>query len=120
MDYESALKIGSAFGGGMGLMGETCGAVTGAFMVIGLKHGAADAENKTSKTRTYELVKEFTERFKARNGSIVCRDLIDFDPSVKKDLDPDEWSKIIEKCPEYITSAAEILKEILADSHEKT
>jgi C_GCAxxG_C_C family probable redox protein len=115
MDYESALKIGSAFGGGMGLMGETCGAVTGAFMVIGLKHGAANAANKESRTKTYDLVKKFTERFKARNESIVCRDLIDFDPGEKKDLNPDEWLKIIEKCPEYITSAAEILEEILAD-----
>jgi C_GCAxxG_C_C family probable redox protein len=113
MDYETALRIGSAFGGGMGLMGGTCGAVTGAFMIIGLKHGAADTENRESKTKTYELVKKFTERFKARNDSIICRELIGFDIGSKKDLDPDTWLTIIERCPEYITDAAEILEEII-------
>jgi len=115
MDNETALRIGSAFGGGMGLMGETCGAVTGAFMVIGLKYGAADAGNKESKAKIYELVKIFTERFKVRNDSIICRELIDFDLGAKKDLNPDAWMSIIERCPEYITDAAEILEELLAD-----
>lgn len=113
MDYETALRIGSAFGGGMGLMGETCGAVTGAFMIIGLKYGATGAENRESKIKTYELVKKFTERFKARNDSIICRELICFDIGSKKDLNPDAWLTIIERCPEYITDAAEILEEIL-------
>jgi C_GCAxxG_C_C family probable redox protein len=39
LDREIALKAAAAFGGGMARMGETCGAVTGAFMLIGLKHG---------------------------------------------------------------------------------
>jgi C_GCAxxG_C_C family probable redox protein len=97
----------------MGLMCETCGAVTGAFMVIGLKNGAADAGNKASKAKINELVKKFTERFKVRNDSIICRELIDFDLCAKKDLNPDAWMTIIERCPKYITDAAEILEEIL-------
>lgn len=113
MDHETALRIGSAFGGGMGRMGETCGAVTGAFMIIGLKYGATGAENRESKTKTYELVKKFTERFKARNDSVICRELISFDIGSKKELNPDDWLTIIERCPEYITDAAEILEEIL-------
>jgi C_GCAxxG_C_C family probable redox protein len=113
MNYETALKVGSPFGGGMGLMGETCGAVTGAFMIIGLKYGATDAVNRESKTKTYELVKKFTERFKARNDSVICRDLIGFDIGSKKDINPDAWMIVIERCPDYIKDAAEILEEIL-------
>lgn len=94
-------------------MGETCGAVTGAFMVIGLKHGTADAGNKVSRATAYELVNKFTERFKVRNDSIICRELIGVDLGAKKDLNPDAWMTIIERCPEYITDAAEILEEIL-------
>jgi len=113
MDYETALKVGSPFGGGMGLMGETCGAVTGAFMIIGLKQGATDTKNKASKAETYELVKKFVKRFKARNDSIICRELIGFDIGSKKDLDPDSWMVVIERCPDYIKDASEILEKIL-------
>ena len=97
----------------MGLMGETCGAVTGAFMVIGLKYGAADAGDKVSKAKTYELVNKFTERFKVRNDSIICRELLGFDLGAKKDINPDAWMAIIERCSDYITDAADILDEIL-------
>ncbi|MBI5099935.1 MAG: C_GCAxxG_C_C family protein [Nitrospirae bacterium] len=113
MDYETALKVGSPFGGGIGLMGETCGAVTGAFMIIGLKQGATDTKNKASKARTYELVKKFVKRFKTRNDSIICRELIGFDIDSKKNLNPDAWMIVIERCPDYIKDASEILEEIL-------
>lgn len=36
LDAESALKISTAFGGGIAQTGATCGAVTGALMVISL------------------------------------------------------------------------------------
>ncbi|MFZ5631777.1 MAG: C-GCAxxG-C-C family protein [Bacillota bacterium] len=39
LDRETAMKIATPFGGGMARLGETCGAVTGALMVIGLKYG---------------------------------------------------------------------------------
>ena len=54
LNRETASKIASGFGGGM-RMAETCGAVTAAFMVIGLKFGQAHAENKDAKAKTYEL-----------------------------------------------------------------
>ena len=69
---ETALKIAAGFGGGMGRMAETCGAVTGALMVLGLKYGATSPERE-AKERVYERVREFAKRFKARNGSLVCR-----------------------------------------------
>jgi C_GCAxxG_C_C family probable redox protein len=56
----------------MGRIGETCGAVTGALMVIGLKYGQTRVGGKAAKKKTYHLVKEFVEKFTARNGSINC------------------------------------------------
>jgi len=76
VDRETALRAAGAFGGGMGRMGETCGAVTGAFMLIGLKYGQTKAGDGNAKDRTYQLVREFVERFKARNRSILCRELL--------------------------------------------
>ena len=84
LDRDTAIKIASGFGGGMGRMAETCGVVTGAFMVLGLKHGAATADRE-AKEAIYALVREFAARFKAIHGSIVCRDLLGCDSRRPKD-----------------------------------
>lgn len=102
------MKIGSAFGGGMG---EVCGAVTGSLMIIGLKYGSADAEG--SKAKTYELAEKFTKEFKVGHNTIICRELLGFEIGLKKDLDPDERMIISERCPVYVKAAADILEEII-------
>ena len=58
LDKQVALKISCAFGGGMARMAETCGAVTGALMVIGLKHGKARPDDNDARDRTYALAGE--------------------------------------------------------------
>ena len=68
---ETALKISGAFGGGMGRRGETCGAVTGAFMLIGLKHGMTSVDDAVAKEETYRLVNEFVARFNVKSCSVV-------------------------------------------------
>lgn len=106
---ETALKIGCGFGGGM-RNGELCGAVTGAVMVIGLKYGSSDME---SKSLCYQKTKEFTEKFKAKNKSIVCRELLGCDISTT-----DGMELAIEKnlfkttCADMVISAAELLEEL--------
>jgi C_GCAxxG_C_C family probable redox protein len=80
LDEDTALKVASGFGGGMGRMAETCGAITGAMMVLGLKFGSASPDWKT-KELVYEKVREFADCFKARNGSLLCRDLLGCDVS---------------------------------------
>jgi C_GCAxxG_C_C family probable redox protein len=95
-------------------MGETCGAVTGAFMVIGLKYGKARAEDDGARDKTYELVGEFVARFKDRHGSIICKELLGYDLS-----NPLEGEAAKEKglfdtlCPQFVRNATEILEEIL-------
>lgn len=59
--------------------GEVCGAVSGAILVIGLKYGQADIENKAAKATCYAKTIEFTKLFKERNGSIICKDLLGCD-----------------------------------------
>ncbi len=112
IDVEAAMKIGNSFGGGMGLMGGTCGAVTGAFIIIGLKHGQANSEDKESKKKTYELIEKFVREFKSRNDTIICRELIGFDIG-SKNKPQDSGQIISEKCPNYIRDAAELIEEIM-------
>ncbi len=107
------MKVGNAFGGGMGLMGETCGAVTGAFIILGLKFGASDVEDKASKARTYKLVKGFAREFEVRNGSVICRDLLGFDIDIgSRENNTDSNWIISERCPGFIRDSVEILGNI--------
>jgi C_GCAxxG_C_C family probable redox protein len=116
LDREVALKIGGAFGGGMARMGETCGAVTGAFMVIGLKYGKTKAGDEKAHEKTYERAQEFVRQFKTRNRFIFCRDLLGHD------LGTSEGRKVVKEkklattlCPKFVQDAVEIIEELLKD-----
>ena len=75
MDEETMFKAGEAFGAGMGGMQATCGAVSGAVLLAGLKNSSGDLKNPTSKGATYKLSKEIVARFREKNGSVICKEL---------------------------------------------
>ena len=109
LDRDVAKRAAGGLGGGMGGMGETCGAVSGACIVIGLKHGRIRADDLESKKTTYALVNALVKRFRARNGSIVCRDILGCDVST-----PEGKEKARARCPRIVQDSAEILEELLA------
>lgn len=76
LDKETALKLSSSFGGGMGRLREVCGAVSGMFMVAGLVCGYTDPCDQESKKEHYALIQRLAEAFKKENGSIICRELL--------------------------------------------
>ena len=107
------MKIASGFGGGMGRLAETCGAITGAFILLGLKFGAAAAERE-AKEAVYARVREFAAKFKACHGSLVCRDLLGCDLSTPEGFALAREKKLSSTvCPPYIETAAKILEEML-------
>ncbi len=113
LDRDNALKIAGAFGSGMG-MGETCGAVTGALMVIGLKHTKVKGIDYFSKEETYDIATELITRFRERNGTIICRELLGCDVTTTEGLRIARKEKKFKKqCPKYVRDAAEILEEML-------
>ncbi len=115
LDRKLALKVSSAFGGGMGGMGETCGAVTGAFMVIGLQHGRTSGKDKKAKKKTYALVREFADRFKSLNGSMRCRELLGIDMSTPEGAKLVKEKKLVSSlCPKFVHDSIRIIDEILA------
>ena len=118
LDEETALKIASGFGGGMGRMADTCGAVTGAFMVLGLKYGQPRRIGRPRKGSTHRI-RDFAERFKARNGSLVCRDLLGCDISTPEGLQQAREAEMFSKtCPKFVRDACEILEEMLTMNQE--
>ena len=109
-----ALKIACGFGGGIGRMGRTCGAVTGAVMVIGLKNGQVDLADEESRQKTHELIKKFIDKFTALHGSIECRELIGYDLSKSSDLESARESGVFQnKCPSFVYDSARILEDVL-------
>jgi C_GCAxxG_C_C family probable redox protein len=117
-DEETAMKISSGFGGGMGRMGDTCGVVTGAFMVLGLKYGQ-NSPDREAKETIYARIKDFAERFKKRNGSLACRVLLGCDISTPEGLQQARKAEMFSKtCPKFLRDACEILEEMLNVNQE--
>ncbi|WP_324823799.1 C-GCAxxG-C-C family protein [Sinanaerobacter sp. ZZT-01] len=77
MDEAEAFRISEGFGGGMGGMHDgTCGAVTGAYMLAGLKKSSGDVQKAVTKKDTYRMVREISAAFKEKNTSTICADLL--------------------------------------------
>ena len=76
LDTETAARLASSFGGGMGRLREVCGAVSGMFMIAGLTNGYDDPKAKEEKAAHYALIQTLADDFKQENGSIVCRELL--------------------------------------------
>jgi C_GCAxxG_C_C family probable redox protein len=110
LDESTTLKIASGFGRGMAC-GGTCGAVTGALMVIGMKHGHFISETK-AKAHTKMLVRRFNERFKEQHGALTCWELLGFDISTPDGEDAAYVKGVFDSlCPVYIKTACDLLDE---------
>ncbi len=114
LERGQALRIATGFGGGMGRLAATCGVVTGAFMVLGLKYGMAEAADQASKEKTYAAVQAFAKEFRARFGTLDCRDLLGVDLSTPGGLAIARDQQLFDRiCTKYVEAAAEILDDML-------
>ena len=110
---ELSFKVAGAFGGGMARMGETCGAVTGALMAIGLKYGKVKAGDDGAREQTYKLAGEFVTRFKARRGSTICRELLGHNLGIAEERQTAHDKGLFATlCPQLVRDAVEIVEEI--------
>jgi C_GCAxxG_C_C family probable redox protein len=113
LDKKTALKLADSFGGGMAI-GHTCGVVTAAYMVIGLKYGRTAAKDKKSKQKTTRLGREFIQKFEKRNKTIICKDLLGCNIHTKEGAKYAKDHKLSRKlCRKYVANAVEILEDIL-------
>ncbi|MBU2511097.1 C-GCAxxG-C-C family protein [bacterium] len=114
LDYETSLKLATAFGGGLARRAEVCGVITGSLMVIGLMHGNTDVEDTAAKEKTYLLAQELMKRFEQKFGALKCRSLLNEDISNLEGLERAREEKLFETlCPEYIRYTIQLLEEIL-------
>lgn len=112
---NTALQIASGFSAGMRL-GETCGAVTGALMVLGLRHAAEDCDKASGRADVYARVLAFADRFKEQNGSLDCRELLGCDISTPAGMKEAEAQNLFNTtCVKMVESAAVILEAMASD-----
>lgn len=78
-DRHLAFSISSGFGAGMGRLQECCGALTGAFMVIGIHNNHHLSDSKRSKEASVAMIQQFTKAFQNSRGPTKCKDLIGCD-----------------------------------------
>jgi C_GCAxxG_C_C family probable redox protein len=121
MDTETALKLSSSFGGGMGRMREVCGAVSGMFMAAGMKYGYSDPKDTRAKAEHYKLIQDLAQKFKAQNGSIICKDLLGLSRPEGTPIPQERTADYYKKrpCVEMVRCAAEILDEYLNENESK-
>jgi len=114
LDVSTACKLATGFGGGMGRMGNACGALTGAYLVLGLEYGSESAAQKEKKDQTYEKIQTFTQEFEQRNGACNCRDLLGCDISTKEGYQQAKEQGLTQsKCPGFVENAVQILDEMI-------
>ncbi len=112
LDATTAVRVAGAFGGGMARTGQTCGAITGALMVIGLKHGQVRAGDAEAKEATYKVAQEFMERFKALHGAMLCPELIGYDLANPAGRQAARESGALTLCPRLVEDAVRLLTEL--------
>ena len=118
MDYKTALRLSSSFGGGMGRLREVCGAVSGMFMVAGVLYGYDDPKDYEAKKVHYERIQLLAKEFEPCNGSIVCRQLLGLGegkdaPAPEKRSD--EYYKK-RPCAELVGIAAAIMEQYILEN----
>ncbi len=118
LDKETAARMASPFGGGMGRLREVCGTVSGMFLVLGLLRGYDDPKDQEGKRSLYQQVQNLAHTFQEHNGSIICRELLGLDhpsdsptPSART---PEYYKK--RPCADLAADAAQILEQFLQQS----
>ena len=109
IDQATALKLASGFGGGMAC-GETCGAVTASYLVIGMRHGhtTGDADAKSA---TKQLIRQFNADFEKEHGSLICKKLLGYDLSIPEEQEQARENQVFDHiCPKLIQTACTILE----------
>ena len=120
LDRDTAARLSSSFGGGLGRLREVCGAVSGAELALGMLRGYSDPESRAKKLAHYERVRALAGRFQALNGSIVCRELLKNVKTVPggepEKRTPEFYAS--RPCLRLVGQAAAILEEMLAQDGE--
>lgn len=101
MEEKQVFRLAEGFGSGMGGLRETCGAVTGMFMVASYLESDGNREQNDSRQSCYRTIHDLAKQFEAKNGTLICRDLL-------KCQQHQRYEKL---CTSYVEDAVMLLEE---------
>lgn len=111
-EQDEAMRMAAPFGGGF-FRGDTCGAVAGAALAIGMKYGHDTPGDTAKNAGMIAQLRHFQDEFTRRNGSTICRELLGYDFSQDGMLaEASASGAIAAHCPQYVLDAIEILEEM--------
>ena len=112
IDFETAMKLSSSFGGGMGSLREVCGAVSGMFMVAGIKYGYDKPGDRHGKVGHYKRIQTLAGKFREENQSIICRELLGIKPEGENLVPRERTDEYYKKrpCADLVEHAARIME----------
>mgnify|MGYP003589578247 CR=1 FL=1 len=105
MDLKASSPLASSFGGGMGHLGETCGALTGLFMAMGQRYGFEPSDPKETKDQFYAEIKALGEAFRVSKGAIRCDELLERHKDLPR---PEVNGKPVKKCEHLVRDAVRL------------
>ena len=103
------------FGAGMGGMRDTCGAVTGMFMVADMLYGYTDPQATAEKAAHYATIRKLAEQFKEENQSLMCRDLLAFCKKAQQPMERTDAYYAERPCTRLVMDAARLLDNLIAE-----
>ncbi len=113
LSTDTALKVANGFGAGMGRKQETCGAVSGAVLVLSLIYGRGEHDDRQVQDYNYARIRELIDRFEAEFGTIYCKKLLGgcelLTPEGQKLF---KSENMIEQCYGYVDFTVKVLEEI--------
>ena len=119
VDKETAINLSCGFGGGMGRLQETCGAVSAAYMIFGLAN-ANSKDNPERVEKTYGMVQSFHNRFTQQKGTTVCKTLINCDLNTEEGQSYFKTNNLKkEVCEGCISDSVKLINEIIRESHRE-
>lgn len=115
VDEQTALKLASSFGGGLGGLREVCGAVSGMAIVAGFKYGYTDPKNPSAKAEHYQRIQYLAAKFKEENPSIVCKELLGLSGITPSPVPAARTQEYYKKrpCGELVSMAAKIMQDYI-------
>lgn len=113
LDADALLGIGASLGGGMGRLREVCGTVSAVFVIAGLLYGPRDPSDRQAKAAHYKLIQELAAKFKEKNGSIICRELLGLGAGASPPVPEERTAAYYRRrpCGKYVRRAIEILED---------
>ncbi len=114
IDNTLAMSISCGFGGGMGRLQRTCGAVTGAFMVLGVLNSQKYTVDKERKEQTNVMVQKFADKFISIHGSLDCKTLINSDLNTEEGRQLARENNVFEEvCEKCVGDSIKIVEELI-------